>query len=141
MSERNRNPDPYPVLERLKQPASDNETEDVIAIEGFVGPRLEDGPLRLFADEYGQRFLEIPFDDFIDAEPIPDDERMMVYVKRQVMVDDLFDAENVLEALEAQRNGPPLSLWPFIPENRLIAAELLGMLPGQSRSYYEEESS
>ena len=141
MSERNRTPNVHPVLARLNVPETDLETEDVVAIMGFVGPRDPEGPLRLFADKDGQRFLEIPFDDFVDAEEIPGDERMLIYVKRELMVQDLFDVEAVLQALEQEMDGPPLSLWAFIPENRLTAAEGLGMLPGgKIPPYYDEET-
>ena len=140
MSVRNRNPDPHPVLDRLTKPDSGGETEDVISILGYVGPRLEDGPLRLFADQEGQRYLEIPFEDFVDAEPVAGDERMRIYVKRQVMVEDAFE-EDVLDALEAKLLGPPMSLWQFLPENRFTAAGMLGMLPEEVRDYEEEAPS
>ena len=140
MSERNRNPDPHPVLDRLKKADSDNETEDVISVVGFVGPRDPEGPLRLFADEEGQRYLEIPFEDFVDAEPIPDDERMRIYVNRQVMVEDAFEAD-VLDALGGKLVGPPMSLWQFLPENRLVAAGMLGMLPDYEGPDHDEEEA
>lgn len=140
MSERNRNPDPHPVLDRLKRPDTDNDTEDVISIVGYVGPRVADGPLRLYADEEGQSYLEIPFEDFVDAEPIPDDERMRmrIYVRRQLMVDNAFE-EDVLEALNAKRCGPPMSLWQYLPQNRLTAAFMLDMLPRFERRDYDED--
>jgi hypothetical protein len=144
VSERNRNPDPHPVLDRLKRPESENETEDVISIVGFVGPRPENGPLRLFADEEGQSYLEIPFEDFVDAEEIPGDDRMRIYVKRQLMVANTFgdpgvQQAQVLQALHNSVLGPPMSLWQFLPQNRLTAAEMLGMLPAYERRYYDED--
>ena len=144
MSERNRNPIPHPPLERLKKPDSDNETEDVISIVGYVGPRLEDGPLRLYADEEGQSYLEIPFEDFVDAEEISGDDRMRIYVKRALMVANTFgepdeEQAQVLQVLRDSIVGPPMSLWQFLPQNRLTAAEMLGMLPESERRYYDED--
>lgn len=142
MSERNRNPDPHPLLARLSKPES-AETEDVISIVGFVGTRDPDGPLRLFADEEGQRYLDIPFDHLVDSEPVPYDDRgrTRVFVKRGLMTDNAFEAEDVLPALEEKLLGPPMSLWQFLPQNRLVAADMLGMLPEYERPRYEKETA
>lgn len=138
MSERNRNPNPHPVLDRLKKDGTENETEDVISLVGYIGPRLADGPMRLFADEEGQSFLEFEFDDFVDAEEISGDERMRIYVKRKALVDNAFE-EDVLDALAPKVVGRPMSLWQFLPQNRLVAAEMLGMLPAYERRVLDED--
>jgi hypothetical protein len=142
VSERNRNPNPHPVLDRLRREGTDSETEDVISLVGYIGPRLPDGPMRLFADEEGQSYLEFEFADFLDAEEIPGDDRVRIYVTRAAMVANTFgdpagQQSDVLQALHDSVVGPPMSLWQFLPQNRLVAAEMLGMLP----RYEDEEAT
>lgn len=146
MSERNRNPDPHPALVRLAKPGNTDETEDVISIVGFVGPRAEDGPVRVYADEDGQRYLDITFEAFIDSEPVPDDERgrTRIYVKRELMVANTFgdpatDQAQMLQTLQGSIEGPSMSVWQFLPQNRLVAADMLGMLPEEEWRRYEPE--
>ena len=147
MSERNRNPDPHPALVRLAKPGNPDETEDVISIVGFVGLREPEDTVRVYADEEGQRFLDISFDDFVDSEPLPDDERgrTRIYVKRELMVANTFGdpetaQEQMLQTLRDSIDGPTMSVWQFLPQNRLVAAEMLGMLPEEEWRRYEEET-
>ena len=151
MADRKRTPDPHPQLERLVKPDAAPEVEDVVALVGFVGPRDPEGPLRLYADEDGQRYIEIPFADFVDSEPVPDDKRQRtrIYVKRALMTDHTFgdpdpDPESpqsqMLQNLQDAVVGPTLSLWQFLPQNRLVAAELLGMLPEVEWRRFEPET-
>jgi hypothetical protein len=141
VSERNRNPDPHPVLVRLA-------SEDVVSLVGFVGPREPEGPVRLYADEDGQRYMDIPFEDFIDAEPVPYDERgrTRIYVKRDLMVANTFgdpqtQQMQVVQSLQDSIDGPTMSVWQFLPQNRLVAAEMLGMVPRDEWSGYEPETA
>lgn len=145
---RNRNPDPHPQLERLTIEDDAPGIEDVISLVGFVGPRDPEGPLRLYADEEGQRYLEIPYDDFVDAEPLGDErQRTQVWVRRALMTDDTFGdpapdgpQAEMLQMMQDSIVGPTLSLWQFLPQNRLVAAEMLGMLPDVEWRRYELET-
>lgn len=144
MSVRNRNPDPHPLAEALRVPDTDD-AEDVLSIVGFVGPRDDPGgPVRLFADPECQRYLDIPFDEFIHADEVPYDElgRTQIYVKRAFMAQDLFaqrDGASVQQAIEDAIVGLGMSTWQFLPQNRIVAAGMMGMLPEEERRRYEEE--
>lgn len=139
MPDRNTTPEPHPVIQLLTVEGS-NDAEDSMSLIGYVGKRGSNGELRLFADEEAQRYMDIPAEDFIHAEEIPDDEhgRMRIYVKRAMMVQEAFgpDAENELKNAIV---GPKMSVWQFLPDNRIIAAGVLGMLPPDH--VYEEETA
>lgn len=145
MSERNRDPDPHPSVSRLVKPGTVNEPEDVISIVGFNAERDEHGTLRLFAEEECQRYLDIPDGDFIHAEAVAGDERgrMRIYVRRDLMTRNLFgtdeETEAVLACIDGGIVGAGLSTWQFLPQNRVVAAGLMGMLEEDERYRYEEE--
>ena len=136
---RNTTPDPHPLIDLLSAPDS-NDAEDAMSLIAYVGRRGPNGELRLFADREAQRFLDIEEADFIHAEEIPEDEhgRMRIYVKRSAMVEEAFDSD-AEAALESAIVGPKMSVWQFLPENRIIAAGMLGMLPAESEESYETE--
>ena len=141
MGERNRNPDPHPLVASLTRDNTVNETEDVISLVGFPAAREQAGPLRLFADEDLQRYMDIPDDGFVHAEPLPDDDRgrWRVYVTRATMIETAFD-EDAPGELDGMLHGAGMSTWAFLPENRLVAADLLGLLPRAEAYRYEEEA-
>ena len=138
MSERNNNPEPHPLVRALG--STGNEVEDVIALVGFVGDVGSDGNRRLFADEHLQRYMDIPADDFIHAEALPDDElgRMRVYVRREQWAAQPAFSDGALDALDAEVNGARMSTWAFLPDDRVVAARMLGLLPDDEWCRYEE---
>ena len=117
-------PDPDPLVESL-------EGEDVVSLIGFFERPGEDGPtVRIHSDQNMQRWLEIPHDAVVYRQPFDLGDgfiRSKVWVKREVMVEPMVTDEvfaNILAALEPA----PLSSWNLIPETRLVAADLLGMI-------------
>ena len=129
MPDRVPNPEPDPLVERLTRAA--NETEDVVALVGYVGPNRE-GNLRIYADHHLQRWLEIPAGKVKDSIRIDGDDpfggRTVIWVERDTMTAEVFDAE-VLSALDQRFLGSArMSTWPLIPDSRIVAAEMLGLL-------------
>jgi hypothetical protein len=138
--ERNPDPDPDPLVTRLTR--TGNETEDMVALVGYIGP-LQGGFRRIYADHHLQRWLEIPDGKIVDSVRIDTDDelggRTVIWVRRDAMTTEVFHA-GVLEAMEsyfAEEHGG-MSTWPLVPDNRLVAADLLGLLPSWERGEYEE---
>ena len=129
MNGRNTNPTDDPIVARLRQ-AESIDAEDVIALIGFVG-QGRNGTFRVFPDLEQQRWLEIPA--IIDSQRLdPDDvlSKSIVWVDRPTMmkpIQDLFDQEQTGQ-LDALLQVPPFSTWNLIPETRLVAASLLGLI-------------
>jgi hypothetical protein len=129
-------PDPPadPIVERLGQPGNLPETEDVIALIGYVGLG-QDHRRRLYADRELQRWVEVPA--ILDSQRLdPDDplSRSVVWVARTTMMQPIFENEHGendgrLPEVEQVLAGVPFSVWNLIPETRLTAAGLLGMIP------------
>ena len=118
---------------------SDNDVEDVIALVGFMGDVGPDGNRRIFADENRQCYMDIP-DDLIRAEELPGDElgRMRVYVRREQWAAQPAFNDDALDALDATVNGAGVSTWAFLPDNRIVAAQMLGLLAEDEWRRYEE---
>ena len=55
------------------------------------------------------------------------------------MIETAFD-EDAPGALDGMLHGAGMSTWAFLPENRLVAADLLGLLPRAEAYRYEEEA-
>jgi hypothetical protein len=135
---RNPSPEPDPLVTRLTR--VENETEDVVALVGFIGPQRE-GHFRLYADRHLQRWLEIPVGNVKDSVRIDTEDplggRTIVWVDRDVMVGPVFD-DGVFEAMQSHFVDGWMSTWPLIPDNRLVAAEILGLLPSWETAEIEE---
>lgn len=140
MSDRNPSPDPHPLVTRLTREGSDTETEDVIALVGFVGTGPS-GCVRLFSPESQlQRYMDLAVGEIVDSRPVdPGDELSptLVWVTRATMVEPMFTPE-ALTALEAEFTGCGISTWPLVPDTRLVAASLLNLLPDWDETDYEE---
>jgi hypothetical protein len=142
MSDRNPSPDPHPLVTRLTREGTD-ETEDVVALVGFVGT-TPSGCVRLYSPESQlQRYLDLPADQIVDSRPVdPDDELSptLVWVRRATMVEPMFTPD-ALTALEAEFTGCGMSTWPLVPDTRLVAASLLDLLvdllPGWEETDYQ----
>jgi hypothetical protein len=139
VSERERNPTPHPVACRLRRQAS-NDTEDVVALVGFLGAWETGAPFRLYSDLSFQRWMEFPDDPevVVDTWQNPADVsgRLTIWVNREVLLQPIASDE-VVNALEDGLGGG-MSAWPFVPENRLVAASLLGLVPRWADGEYEE---
>jgi hypothetical protein len=97
-----------------------------VVLTGYVDD--PDGePLRIRPDRDDERWLEVPKADVISIEPAPNG-LSSVEVKRQIMVEDIFD-EDVVRSVEEALAGAPISTWNLIPENRITAAALLELVP------------
>lgn len=124
------NPAPDPVVERLRKAGTENESEDVLALVGYVGPGRP-GHLRIHADDDLRRWLDIPEGDIVDSARVdledPLGGRTMVWVNRDAMQLPLF-SDAVLDALEAEFANGAMSTWPLIPDSLQVAAEILDLL-------------
>jgi hypothetical protein len=137
---RNPTPDPDPLVGDLLDPGNEPDAEDVVVLIGFLGPGRQAGSYRIHADRGLQRWLEVPgliHSRRIDAE----DElsRSVVWVDRQMMLEPIFENEQGendgrLGAVAESLEDAPFSSWNLIPETRLVAAGLLGLI-----AYGEEE--
>jgi hypothetical protein len=135
VSERNRDPQPHPLVLRLSQ-------EDVIELVGLVGERGEDGTMRVFADEDLQRWMDVPDAALVDTEPVPDDPRgrTRVWVRRDAWAADAF-TDGAEDCLDEAIDGPGMSTWQFLPQSRIVAAEMMGLLARTELWRYEEEET
>jgi hypothetical protein len=126
-------PSPDPIVDRLGDPANQPDTEDVIALNGFIGPGAAGG-FRIHADRGLQRWVEVPA--IVDSQQVdPGDElsRSVVWVDRQMMLEDLFEgapgqSDGRLANVKRELGVVPFSTWNLIPETRLAAADLLGLI-------------
>ena len=114
----------------------------MIALVGFVGDVGSDASRRIFSDENLQRYMDIPEDEFVHAEELPDDElgRMRVYVRREQWAEPAF-SEEALDELDRTVNGAGMSTWAFLPDNRIVAAHMLGLLDEDEWRRYEETAA
>jgi hypothetical protein len=127
-------PPPDPIVGRLGDPHNRPDAEDVIALNGFVGPGAAGG-FRIHPDPDLQRWLEVPA--IVDSQQVnPGDElsRSVVWVDRQIMLQDLFEAptggsDGRLDNVKRELGDVPFSTWNLIPETRLAAASFLGLIP------------
>jgi hypothetical protein len=139
VSPRNPTPAADPTVDRLGDPNNLPDAEDVIALVGFVGPGREDG-FRIHPDRDLQRWLEVPA--LVDSQRVdPEDElsRSVVWVNREMMLEQIFEgapneSDGRLQDVANVLVDAPFSTWNLIPETRLAAAILLGLI-----AYGEEE--
>jgi hypothetical protein len=141
VSERDPNPAPNPLVTRLTKAGSENETEDVVALIGFVGPG-RDGHFRLYPELQLQRWLDLPAGEIVDSHPVDADDplesRTVVWVKRAAMIAPIFN-ETAVRALEAEfADDGWMSTWPLIPDSRLVAARILDLIAPGPEGEYEE---
>jgi hypothetical protein len=119
------------IVERLLKNGS-NETEDVMALVGFVGPG-RDGDVRLYPDIDFQRWMDIAPDDIVGSSPLTAFnpgrlDRTVVWVRRDAMMGPVFKPDS-LKNFEDDFAGSWMSTWPLIPETRLVAAQILDLVP------------
>jgi hypothetical protein len=127
---RNTTPDPDPIVQLL-------DSEDVVSLIGFVGTgRTTPGgqgaqpALRIHSGRSLQRWIEIPQEAVIHSQQIdPTDPltRSVVWVQREVM-DEPMVTDEAFAAILAALEQAPLSAWNLIPETRLVAAGLIGLI-------------
>jgi hypothetical protein len=122
-----------PIVERLLKKGS-NETEDVTALVGFVGPG-NDGDVRLYPDVDFQRWMDIPPAAIVASSPLDDDDigiqgsrRTVVWVKQETMDAPVFKEDSLLD-FQNDFAGSWLSTWPLLPKTRYVAAQVLGLVP------------
>ena len=130
MSERDPNPAPNPLVTRLTKAGSENETEDVVALIGYVGAGQE-GHVRLYPELDLNRWLDVPAGDIVDSTPVAAGDalgdRTVIWVRREAMLAPIFK-DTVLDALDAELDGAGMSTWPLVPGSRYVAAELLDLI-------------
>jgi hypothetical protein len=127
-------PSPDPIVGRLGDLDNEPDAEDVIALNGFVGPGAAGG-FRIHPDRDLQRWLEVPA--IVDSQQVNHGDelsRSVVWVDRQMMLEDLFEGEpgqsdGRLDDVKRDLGDVPFSTWNLIPETRLAAADFLGLIP------------
>jgi hypothetical protein len=125
-------PEPSPIVEQLRKKDSDTETEDVLALVGYVG-RGRGGDVRLYPDIDLQRWMDIPPEDIVGSAPLEADQtglppRTVVWVRHETMYAPVFK-EDSLQDFANDFAGSWLSTWPLIPQTRYVAAQVLGLVP------------
>jgi hypothetical protein len=124
-------PKSSPIVEALLKEES-IETEDVMALVGFVGPG-RNGDVRLYPDIDFQRWMDIAPDEIVDHSPLTAFnpgrlDRTVVWVRREAMMSPVFKPES-LKNFKDDFAGSWMSTWPLIPQTRLLAAQLLNLVP------------
>ena len=133
MSDDPRRPPTSPIIEALLDEQTGN-TKDVMALVGHVGPGRGDD-VRLYSDRDGQRWMDIPLDQVAHHVPLEDVEpgpvepgQSVVWVQREWMNGPVF-LEVALTDFEEFFAGSWMSTWQMIPDTRMVAAEMLDLLP------------
>jgi hypothetical protein len=140
VSTRAPDPDPNPIVSRLIREGS--ETEDVVALIGFLGPVTDDSAAshrRIYPDLFYQRWLELPTNVILDSAPIDADApggRTVVWVKREAMRAPIFNPDIAVDELIAEHfvDGG-MSTWSFLPDSRYDAARMLNLLAREEAEY------
>jgi hypothetical protein len=119
------------VKDLLKEGSSD-ETQDVTALIGFVGPG-RNGDIRLYPDLDFQRWMDIPESAIagfsaLDSDAIQLTGRTVVWVQHDWILEPVFKQESLIDFSD-DFTGSWISTWPLIPQTRLVAAELLDLTP------------
>ena len=109
-------------------------TKDVMALVGYVGPGRGDD-VRLYSDFDGQRWMDIPLDQIAHQARLEDVERdpatpgrSVVWVQREWMNGHVF-REDALTDFGEEFVDSWMSTWQLIPNTRMVAAEMLDLLP------------
>jgi hypothetical protein len=141
VSPRNPRPEADPIVADLLDTDNHPATEDVIALIGFVGPGRQEGSFRIHPDRGLQRWIEAPVVHSARVEPADELSRTVVWVDRQIMMEPIFEdphgeSDGRLGAVAEALEDAPFSTWNLIPETRLVAASLLGLI-----AYGEEEEA
>jgi len=109
-------------------------TKDVMALVGYVGPGRGDD-VRLYSDFDGQRWMDIPLDQIAHHAPLEDVEggpvrpgRSVVWVQREWMNGHVFREDALIDFGEEFVDSW-MSTWQLIPDTRMVAAEMLDLLP------------
>jgi hypothetical protein len=123
-------PQPSPIVTRLQQEGLDE--TDVMALVGFVGEG-RGGDVRMYSDIGLQRWMDIPEGAIFASSPIDGDRtglpgRSVVWVRKETMLEPVFKETSLID-FTADFEGSWMSVWPFIPDTRLLAAQILGLVP------------
>ena len=127
------NPPVSDVIQGLLEDSGTN-TMNVMALVGFVGPGRDDD-VRLYPDIDFQRWLDIPRDAIRHHEPLSNFNgsrhgRMVLWVDSATMLEPMFDPDQLTPAtFEGAFAGSWMSTWSLVPETRLVAAEMLDLVP------------
>ncbi len=125
-------PDPSPIVQSLLKDGSPDETNDVMALLGFVGPG-RNGDVRLYPDVDFQRWMDVPPDAIaghheLDSDDIRLTGRTVVWVQHDWIFEPVFKEDSLID-FQNDFTGSWMSTWPFIPKTRYVAAQVLGLVP------------
>ena len=122
-----------PIVELLLREDSP-ETKDVMALVGFVGPG-RGSDVRLYPDIDLQRWMDIPVEAIVAHKPLEEVNtgrpgRTIVWVHRDAMFEPVFKPAVLTEPEFADLfDSSWISTWPLLPHTRLVAAEMLDLVP------------
>jgi hypothetical protein len=105
----------------------------VMALVGFAEAR-EGGGVRLYPDIDFQRWMDIPRSAIVSERPLTDFNpgrpgRTVVWVTQQWISDPVFAEGFPPDDCDPLFAGSSISIWPLLPATRLLAAELLDLVP------------
>jgi hypothetical protein len=130
-----RRPPTSDIIEALRD-SETGDVKDVMALVGYVGPGRDDA-VRLYSDFGGQRWMDIPIDQIAHQAALEDVEgpsvrpgKRVVWVQREWMNDPVFQEEALGPGdFEELFVDSWMSTWQLIPDTRMVAAEMLDLLP------------
>jgi hypothetical protein len=125
-------PEFSPIVKALLKEGSSDETKDVVALIGFVGPG-RNGDVRLFPDLEFQRWMDVPTNAIVGHHALDSDDirltgRTVVWVKHEWVFEPVFKEDSLVDFAD-DFTGSWISTWPLIPHDRFVAAQLLDLVP------------
>jgi hypothetical protein len=127
-----RRPPDSNILERFRDERT-GQPQEVTALVGFVGPGRGDA-VRIYPDEEGQRWMDVPLEHVVGHAPFADIDttqpgRTVVWVERDWMRGAVFREDALTDFAEFfDEDDSWISTWQLIPDSRLVAADMLGLL-------------
>ena len=108
-------------------------SEEPMALVGFVGNGATSNEIRLYPDIDFRRWMDIPLGEILHWVPLPNLnpgrlERTVVWVTSAWLRGPVFNPAAVIN-LNANFAGSAMSTWQFVPDTRLLAAQMLDLLP------------
>ena len=120
-----------PIVGEVLNTRDEVEGREAIALVGYVGVgSIRDGEspdVRLYPDADFARWMDIPQDMVVTSAPLTTFgsgrlQRTMVWVDAEFFTEEAVDFTGTFARSE-------ISTWPLIPATRLVAAQMLDLLP------------
>ena len=121
------------IIEALRDPET-GDVKDVMALVGYVGEG-RGGAVRLYTDPGAQRWMDIPLDQIAHHAPFEEVEggpvapgRSVVWVQREWMNGHVFREDALIDFSDLFVDSW-ISTWQLVPDTRIVAAEMLDLIP------------